>query len=332
MSVGAHISACVRAEKLETSERRYAIGGAAAMARYFEVMAGEIGEKTHCEQNGIDQVTSRSTRRVMRLTEAACRARTPITCGVSTPHLSHAARSDARFLLMRGVWCGARTLSRPFHQGMHNVLVNAALADWAPTHGTKYTGLPSFVSHTNERGPVYTGGYAPKGVYSQTKEGVFLNGDGDAYRVLHQYDRHVYMTEALAAVVSRLGAAGPRHRVPLQQPPAAAAAAVAQVSTVIWHARASCTSSHTVVSHRHQHITARLEFSLQLLLKHRVSSTVGSAQVSTAAADKGERASQRRALVFIVQLDPVHEAWCARKALDASTEGFLRARPFRTND
>jgi hypothetical protein len=116
---------------------------------------------------------------------------------------------------------------------MHNVLVNAALADWAPTHGKKYTGLPSFVSHTNERGPVYTGGYAPKGVYSQTKQGVFLNSDGDVYRVLHQYDRHVYMTEALAAVVSRLGAAGSHRRVPLQQPPAAAAttAAVAQVST-----------------------------------------------------------------------------------------------------
>jgi hypothetical protein len=48
--------ACV-AENMETSERRYAIGGAAAMARYFEVMAGEIGEKTHCEQNGIDQVS-----------------------------------------------------------------------------------------------------------------------------------------------------------------------------------------------------------------------------------------------------------------------------------
>jgi hypothetical protein len=72
------------------------------MARYFEVMAGEIGENQRCEQNGIDQ-------------------------------------------------------------GMHNVLVNAQLAGWRPTHGRSYAGLPAFVSHSNERGPVYTGGYAAKG-------------------------------------------------------------------------------------------------------------------------------------------------------------------------
>ena len=48
------------------------------------------------------------------------------------------------------------------------------------------------------------------GVYSQTSDGTFLNAAGDTYRVLHQYDRHAYMTDALTAVVARLGAAAPR--------------------------------------------------------------------------------------------------------------------------
>ena len=40
------------------------------------------------------------------------------------------------------------------------------------------------------RGAVWTGGFAPKGVYSFDARQVLQNEVGEAYAVLHQYDRH----------------------------------------------------------------------------------------------------------------------------------------------
>jgi len=116
----------------------YAIGTSSAMAQYFDVMAGELGARVHCEQNGIDQ-------------------------------------------------------------GVHNVLVNWKLASWRPAHGSlsQHNQPPQFFHYTLEQGPVYTGGYAPKGEYIRGVHGEFQNQDHVDYHVLHQYDRHASMVVAL---------------------------------------------------------------------------------------------------------------------------------------
>mmetsp|Transcript_2248 Transcript_2248/g.2491 ORF Transcript_2248/g.2491 Transcript_2248/m.2491 type:complete len:448 (+) Transcript_2248:184-1527(+) len=84
-------------------------------------------------------------------------------------------------------------------QGVHNVLVNHGQAQWQPSKGNHYSPLPTFTSHTNEAGPVFTGGYAEKGNYNQDENGDFKNKVDVLYSVLHQYDRHDYMTPLLEA-------------------------------------------------------------------------------------------------------------------------------------
>jgi len=81
-------------------------------------------------------------------------------------------------------------------QGVHNVLVGRGLRGELPQI--------TWVTHTNEHGPVMTAGYY-SGPLELDAEGRLPNQDGKPYAVLHQYDRKPKLKHTL---FSRWGKAG----------------------------------------------------------------------------------------------------------------------------
>eukprot|EP00240_Pyramimonas_obovata_P002537 CAMPEP_0118928546 /NCGR_PEP_ID=MMETSP1169-20130426/5777_1 /TAXON_ID=36882 /ORGANISM="Pyramimonas obovata, Strain CCMP722" /LENGTH=724 /DNA_ID=CAMNT_0006870553 /DNA_START=461 /DNA_END=2638 /DNA_ORIENTATION=+ len=175
----------------------------------------------------------------------------------------------------------ARCEQNGIDQGMHNVLVNSALAGWTATNKRAYSPLPTFVSHSNERGPVYTGGYAPKGNYSWGADGAFLNHDGISYRVLHQYYRHAKLTSALEEVVVRLSAG--RMHAPAR------------------------TSMQSLLH------TAAPETTSKQLAENSNASVPAAAETTEEGSSGGGGGNRRRALFFLVHLDPTQASWFAKR-------------------